>query len=468
MSASKASIHPAPTADREIVISRLLDAPRQLVWEAWVNPEHVVQWWGPTGFTTTIHEMDVRPGGVWRHTMHGPDGTDYPNKSVFVEVVEPERIVFSHGGGKKGAPGAHFQATWTFEAQGNKTLITGRLVFATPAERDHVVKEYGAIEGGQQTLARLAAKMERTPVVIERILNASPSRVWQAITDISQMKQWYMVYLESFKPEVGFETRFNVRKDGQDFLHIWKVTEVVPEKKISYSWKYAGYTGDSLVTFELVPQGQHTMLKLTHSGLETFDPQKFPALARGNFLEGWTALASSLEQFVEKGSAPSRNEFIISRVFDAPRELVWRVWTQPEHMTKWWGPVGLTMLACKVDLRPGGLCHYGMRTPDGPEMWGKFVYREITPPEKLVFVNSFSDAQGGITRHPLSATWPLEVLNTMTLTEKDGKTTLTLRGGPINATEEERRTFATSFDSMNKGFGGTFDQLAAYLAKVQA
>jgi uncharacterized protein YndB with AHSA1/START domain len=146
----------AESADREIVITRVFEAPRDLVWEAWTNPRHVVHWWGPIGFTTTIQEMDVRPGGVWRHIMHGPDGTDYPNKSVFTEVVKPERIVYSHGGGKKGSPGAHFEATWTFDAQGdNKTRLTIRMVFPSSADRDTVVKEYGAIEGGHQTLARL-------------------------------------------------------------------------------------------------------------------------------------------------------------------------------------------------------------------------------------------------------------------------------------------------------------------------
>ena len=145
----------AESADREIVLTHVFDAPRELVWQAWTDPQHVVNWWRPNGFTTTIEKMDVRPGGVWKHVMHGPDGTDYPNSSVFIEVVKPERIVYSHGGGKKGGPGAHFVATWTFEAlDGNKTRVTMRGVFPSAADRDMVVKEYGAIEGGKQTLAR--------------------------------------------------------------------------------------------------------------------------------------------------------------------------------------------------------------------------------------------------------------------------------------------------------------------------
>jgi uncharacterized protein YndB with AHSA1/START domain len=148
-------------AANEIVIEREFDAPRELVWEAWTDPKHVVEWWGPDGFTTTIEKMDVRPGGVWKHVMHGPDGTDYPNQSTFTEVVKPERIVYSHGGGRKGGPGAQFVATWTFEALGRKTKVTICMVFASAEARDTVVREYGAIEGGRQTLGRLAAYLEK-------------------------------------------------------------------------------------------------------------------------------------------------------------------------------------------------------------------------------------------------------------------------------------------------------------------
>jgi len=145
------------SSDREIVLTREFDAPRKLVWNAWTDPKQVVKWWGPRGFTTTIHEMNVRPGGVWRHTMHGPDGTDYPNENTFLEVVKPERIVYSLSGGKKGDSGVQAQVTWTFEALGDKrTRLTLRMVFPTVAMRDHVEKTYGATEGGKQTLARLA------------------------------------------------------------------------------------------------------------------------------------------------------------------------------------------------------------------------------------------------------------------------------------------------------------------------
>jgi uncharacterized protein YndB with AHSA1/START domain len=148
------------TADREIVLSRLLDAPRELVFAAWTDPKQVVQWWGPTGFTTTNHEMSVTPGGVWRFVMHGPDGRNYKNKIVFTEVVKPERLVYHHAG-EEDTEDVRFHVTVTFEAQGRKTLLTMRSLFATARERDEVVTKYGAIEGGKQTLARLAAHVEK-------------------------------------------------------------------------------------------------------------------------------------------------------------------------------------------------------------------------------------------------------------------------------------------------------------------
>jgi uncharacterized protein YndB with AHSA1/START domain len=122
------------------------------------------------------------------------------------------------------------------------------------------------------------------------------------------------------------------------------------------------------------------------------------------------------------------------------------------------------MDVAKLDFRPGGMFHYSMQTPDGNVMWGRFVYREIEEPVRIVFVNSFSDEHGNITRAPFAATWPLEVLNHLSLSEKNGKTTITLKGGPINATDDERKTFAGAFSSMQQGFTGTFDQLEEFLA----
>jgi uncharacterized protein YndB with AHSA1/START domain len=159
-------------------------------------------------------------------------------------------------------------------------------------------------------------------------------------------------------------------------------------------------------------------------------------------------------------SAP---EFTISRTFDAPRQRVWDAWTQPEQMAKWWGPKGFTVVYVKMDLRAGGTYLYCIRSPEGIEMWGKFEYSEVSAPQRLVFANFFSDANGGVTRHPYSPNWPLKTHSTVEFDEQDGKTTLTLRWSPINATEIERKTFEDGMASMQQGWGGTFEQLAAYV-----
>jgi uncharacterized protein YndB with AHSA1/START domain len=140
---------------RSIITTRVLDAPRELVFEAFTDPKHLVQWWGPNGFTTTVHAIDVRPGGVWRFIMHGPEGRDYENRIVYHEIVKPERLVYSHGGGDD-VEAVTFQTTVTFEDLGGKTRLTMRGVFPTVAERERVAKEYGAVEGATQTLSRLA------------------------------------------------------------------------------------------------------------------------------------------------------------------------------------------------------------------------------------------------------------------------------------------------------------------------
>lgn len=145
---------PPCSEDREIVASRVQDAPRDLVFRMWTEPEHVVHWWGPNGFTTTIHEMDVRPGGVWMFVMQGPDGRDYQNKIVYVEVTPPERLVYDH------ASGPRFHATVTFVERGDRTQVIVRMRFDTIAEREATVRQFRADEGLLPTLGRLGSYLE--------------------------------------------------------------------------------------------------------------------------------------------------------------------------------------------------------------------------------------------------------------------------------------------------------------------
>ena len=160
-------------------------------------------------------------------------------------------------------------------------------------------------------------------------------------------------------------------------------------------------------------------------------------------------------------------EFVISRTLDAPRDLVWKAWTERERMREWFGPKGFTMTKATLDFRPGGIFHYCLQGPDGKEMWGKWTFREIVPQTRIVLVSSFSDEKGGITVHPMAPKWPREMLSTTTLEEKDGKTTITITWSPLNPTPDEQKTFDSSLDGMKMGWSGTFEQLTAYLAKEQ-
>ena len=309
-------------AGRELSISRVLNAPVELVWEVFIKPEHIKNWWGPNGFTNTIHKMEVKPGGVWDFIMHGPDGTNYPNKSVFKEVVPYSLIVFEHY-----AP--NFTTTINFIAEGKKTLIKWHMLFESKELFETVVKNHKADKGLEQNIEKL-----------EKYLSSSTTSV--------------------------------------------------------------------------------------------ADPKPF----------------------------------LVTRILNAPIDLVFKAFSEAKHLAQWWGPKGFDIEVNKLEFKPGGVFHYSMKMPDGNKMWGKFVYHEIAAPGKIVFVNSFSDENGNITRAPFSPSWPLEVMNTLTLVNDNGKTILTLAGGPINASDEERETFAKAFDSMQQGFGGTFDQLEAYLPGI--
>jgi uncharacterized protein YndB with AHSA1/START domain len=136
------------------------------------------------------------------------------------------------------------------------------------------------------------------PVVVERTLNASVARVWKALTDADQMREWYFD-LKEFRTEVGFDFEFVVEHEGNRYHHLCRITEVIPEKKIAYTWRYKDEPGDSLVTFELFSEGENTRVKVTHTGIDTFP--KTPAYARKNFENGWTAIiGTELKQFVER------------------------------------------------------------------------------------------------------------------------------------------------------------------------
>jgi uncharacterized protein YndB with AHSA1/START domain len=459
---------------REIVMTRVFDAPREIVFEMWTDPKHLVHWWGPRGFTTTIQEMDVRPGGAWTMIMHGPDGVNYPNHSVFTEVVKPERLVYSHGGSREGGPRADFQQTVTFEDQGGKTRLTMRLLFPSAADRDRVVKQFNAIEGGNQTLDRLGERLAQMAgtreLVLTRVFDAPREAVFKAWTEVERLKRWWgpkgftnPVCEADVRP--GGAMRIHMRgPDGTIYPMTGVYHEIVEPERLTFTASALDAKGNPLfeqmttVTFE--EYGGKTKLTV-HASFSKVRPEAAPHLAGAEM--GWNM---SLDRLAEE-TGNVRAGLTITRVFDAPRELVWKAVTEGERLMHWWGPKGFTPLTCEVDLRTGGTFRFSLRAPDGSVMWGKWVYGEIVAPELLVSVVSTTDEDGNPMGHPMSRNFPVEMLYKMTLSEHGGKTTMTISGTPFNATEEERKAFEAGRDHMEQGFDGTLGKLVAYLAKAQ-
>ena len=300
----------------EISMTRLIDAPRERVFDAWTNPASLNEWWGPQGFTNTTERIDVRPGGVWQFVMHSPDGTDYPNRIAFEEITKPERITYSHGEDEDKP--REFHTTVTFEDLGGRTRLTMRMVFASAELRQEALK-FGAPEGGHSTVDKLA---------------------------------------------------------------------------------------------------------------------EFVAAAGGE------------------------RRLVMTRIFHAPLDAVWRAWTDAEQIKQWWGPEHFTAPVVHIDFREGGKYLYAMRDPEGNDYWstGKFV--AIAPLSRIVYTDSFADAEGNVipaATYGMGENYPDETTVELTFEDiGDGRTRLTLVGqAPAGEMAEMARAgWSTSLDKLAKVVAG--------------
>jgi uncharacterized protein YndB with AHSA1/START domain len=471
-----------PTADRELVFSRLFDAPREMVFQAWADPEQIVQWWGPKGFTTTTQKFDLRPGGVWNHIMHGPDGREYPNKSVFTEVVRPERIAYTHGGGTKGSAGVTFHMTVTFEAEGNKTRLTMHLVFPASADRDFAVSEYHADEGGKQTLERLAEHVATRlslpgaaadyTLHITRMFDAPRELVFKAFTDPAMVVEWMgprgfqaMDVAYDVRPGGTWRNRLHrvddeTACDSQGALDLWmhgRYIEVAPPERLVYTFSWEG---------RVDMQCYETTITATFRELEgktvlDFKQGPFATVAdRDGHNVGWS---SAFDRFAEFLLAPvgaeKIHELVIERTFDAPRELVWKVWTDPDLAVEWAGPRGFRATHFEQDVRVGGkwrVCMHsdGFDAGDGVlrerNLWRGGVFRQIDPPELLVYTFAWDNpADIGLDLAPH------ETLVTVRFEEDGNKTKMTFH--------QEFLLTAGERDGHMGGWNSAFDKFAELL-----
>lgn len=306
----------------DIKIRRLYDAPVETVWGAWTDPAQAAQWWGPRGFTITTHSKDLRVGGIWHYTMHGPDGTDYPNKTVYHEVETHKKLVYDHGGNDTQAP--LFRVTVLFSAKDGKT------------------------------------EMDMTM---------------------------------------------------------------------------------SLPSAEALAQ--------THKIIKE---------AGGNAT--WDRLAEYLQK-----SANSKEVFVINRSFAAPIDVIFDMWSKPEHMTQWMAPKGFQMELFVGDVRTGGKTFYKMWS-GGIEMYGRAQFLTVERPNFLVYTQQFCDKDENISRHPMAPVWPETMLTRVDFAAEDaGHTRVTITWEPTgNVTDAELQAFIAERRGMTMGWTGSFDKLEDYCA----
>jgi uncharacterized protein YndB with AHSA1/START domain len=306
-------------------------------------------------------------------------------------------------------------------------------------------------------------------IAVTRTFDAPRDLVFRAWTEQRHLANWwgpngFTITTKTFEFKEGGVWLFTMHgPDGRDYPN--KIVFETIQRPGRLVYLHPGDEGEG-VEFRSVAEFEEVGGKTRVSMSMTFPSgkEREHVIRAYGALEGLGETITRLGEYV--GSMKGK-VFEVSRAFDAPRELVWKAYSEAARLKEWWGPKGFGMQVAKLDFRPGGIFHYRMTAPDGKEMWGKFMYREIVKPELMTYVVSFSDAQGGTTRHSMSATWPLEVMNVTTFTEKDGKTTVASRGWPINETAEERATYEGAFAGMEMGFKGTLDQLEAYLAKAK-
>ena len=308
-------------------------------------------------------------------------------------------------------------------------------------------------------------------IIGKGVIDAPRALVFEAWSDLKHLSQWwgpsgFAMTTMNFDLRAGGSWRYVMRgPDGQDYQNRI-VYEVVRPERIVYRVGGGGDIGPVTYTVEVALEdlcGSQT--RLTMRGRFLSAGARARAIAEGAD-KGLMQTLSRLEQYVLTQLQGKDPVFTTSRSFDAPRETVWAAWTKAEHLMRWWGPKGFTIVKCDMDLRDGGSFHYGVQAPDGKIMWGKWIFREIAQPAQLTAMVAFSDEKGGETRHPTSPTWPLRMISALTFEEDGARTKVTVRRSPLNSTREECRAFAAGMESMNKGWNDTLDQLGAYLAKI--
>jgi len=300
---------------------------------------------------------------------------------------------------------------------------------------------------------------EKNEIISTRIVNAPRETVWKLWSEPEHLAKWWgpkgftnTFQKHEFKPN-GLWQFVMHGPDGTNYPNEIQYLEIEKPSRIVFEHTN-GPCFHVTATFEDLGKRTKINFHASFRNADEFNRVKDFAIL-GNE-QNFDRIEAELSKIT---GVLLPKEFIIERTYSAPRETIWKLWTDPEHLTRWWGPKGVRNVKAKMDFRRGGTFLYCMITEDGMEMWGKKVYRDIVKPSRLLWVNSFSDAQGGVSRHPLAPQWPAELLTLVTFEDLKGKTKVTVRWYPINATEDEIKCFNEGEASMRQGWGGTLDRL---------
>jgi uncharacterized protein YndB with AHSA1/START domain len=441
---------PPPAADARVMLARrFFAAPRALVFRLWTDPEHLAKWWGPRGFNTVTETFEFRPGDVWRHTMIGPDGREYPNETRFVAIEAPLRIVYDHV-----APA--FRSTITFAERDGGTEVTVRMAFPSAAERRRVTEEYGAEQSLHQTLERLGEALAGAVVEVafERVFPIPPATMFRLWTEPGHLQQWWGP--RGFtNPECQFEPRaggaiFILMQgpDGTEHPMGGEVLEIAPPARLVFAARALAPDGGVLLEarteVDFLEHAGGCLVRLRANGIAR-DPAALAML--GGMREGWSL---SLDRLETHAATTADRVLTIERRFAAPPATVFRAWTDPAQVRRWMGPRGFTATHFEPATSPGQNWRACLvRDDTGEENWQSGVLLEATEPSRLAMTFAWDRADGS--RSPettITVEFHAEGQGTLMRFRQEGFAALPARDAHIGG-------WSSSFDRLEEFVSGT-------------
>lgn len=454
MMAANAKGSTAPLAEREIVLTRQVDAEAAAIWRAWTEPALVKRWFGPDCFEVTGTAMDLRPGGRWTLSFRGRDGSQFDGQVfdhgyTFREIVPGRRLMMTEAW-----PDMEFLVTCEVAPKDDGALVTFRALFASAAERQ-AAAERGMLAGANASLDKLKAVAESRPnerdIRFTRLLLGTPAAAFAAWTEPEQIKQWWGPHgMRTPECELdlrpGGQFRALMRdSEGREYPMTAVVKAVEPGRSITVALPMGA--GEASATTSFTAEGEGKVRVTTHWRHATAaDRAQHEAMG---FEVGWDQMFKRLQAHLIGPGA--RRDLVLTRRYKAPRALVWKAWTDPAHLARWWGPEGFTNPTCRFDARPGGAIYIVMRAPDGSDypMSGRVL--EIEAPTRLVFLARAEGEQQELL---------LESLAKVTFTEAGEETEVRVEAHGVGLVPLS----VGMLQGMEQGWSGSLEKLARVLA----